>query len=112
MRVLWWAAVLGWGVVAGGLWRGLRGQARSAAVIAHALSLGGVLLLGTMLGYGLLITVICATSGWWALALVTGLRPERLVDPPRGGLLRLAAWLLVWSAVSLAWSWAIEVKGP
>jgi hypothetical protein len=80
MNLLWWASVLGWGVVAAGLWRGLRGQARTAAVAAHALSLGGVFLLGTMLGYGALITVISATSGWWALALVTGLRPERLVD--------------------------------
>ncbi|MGI8336302.1 hypothetical protein ACRYCC_40705 [Actinomadura scrupuli] len=112
MTILWAAAVLGWGVVAAGLWRGLRGRARSAAVMAHALSLGGVFLLGTMLGYGMLLTVISATAGWWALALVTGLRPELLVDPPRGGLLRLAAWLPLWAAVDLTCSWAIGVKGP
>jgi hypothetical protein len=112
MKVLWWTAVLGWGVVATGLWRGLGGQARTAAVSAHALSLGGVFLLGTMLGYGMLNTMITAASGWWALALVTGLRPKLLVDPSRGGLWRLAAWLPLWWAVSLTWSWAIEVKGP
>ncbi|MCW2886060.1 MAG: hypothetical protein QOE54_4717 [Streptosporangiaceae bacterium] len=112
MTILWSAAVLGWGVVAAGLWRGLHGPARSAAVMAHALSLGGVFLLGTMLGYGMLVTVISATAGWWALALVTGLRPERLVDPARGGLLRLAVWLALWPAAGLAGSWAIGVKGP
>jgi hypothetical protein len=111
MTILWWAAVLGWGVVTAGLWRGLRGRAREAALYAHALSLGGVFLLGTVLGYGLLITVISATCGWWTLALVTGLRPELLVDPQRGGPARLAVWLVVWLAVSQACGWAIAVKG-
>jgi hypothetical protein len=112
MTILWCTAALGWGAVAAGLWRGLRGQARSAAVMAHALSLGGVLLVGTMLGYGLLITVISATSGWWALTLVTGLRPELMVDPPRAGTVRLAVWLVLWQMLSLTGSWAIGVRGP
>jgi hypothetical protein len=111
MLVLLWAAVLGWGVVAAGLRRGLRGRARQAALYAHALSLGGVFLLGTVLGYGLLITVISATCGWWTLALVTGLRPELLVDPRRHGPARLALWLAMWLAVSQACGWAIVAKG-
>jgi hypothetical protein len=98
---LLWAALAGWAVVAAGLWRGLRGRARKASISAHTLTLGGIVLRSTVLGYGLLETVIVAAAGWWALAAVTGLRPERLVDPDGGGLTRLGMWAAMTAALGL-----------
>lgn len=45
------------------------------------------------LGFGFLYTLIALGAQWWALALVTRLRPERLVDPASGGPANLTAWL-------------------
>jgi hypothetical protein len=95
---LWCAALAGWAVVTAGLWRGLTGQARRASLFAHALTLGGIAMSSVLIGYGLLQTTIAATACWWALVAITGAHPERLLDPERAGLMRLA----VWSSLSAA----------
>ncbi|MFG2003591.1 hypothetical protein ACGFNU_30960 [Spirillospora sp. NPDC048911] len=89
--VVWIAAVIGWGVVAGGLGRGLSGYPRRLALLAHVLTLPGVVLFPSILGFGFLYASIAAAAEWWALILVTRGRPERLVL--RGDLRGLAAWL-------------------
>jgi hypothetical protein len=97
LAALWITAGCGWGVVAAGLWRGLSGHSRRAALIVHVLTPGGIVLRSTLVGYGLLPALITATACWWALAAVTGLRPERLVDPSDG---RIAALLPAWLALA------------
>ncbi|MFF5260461.1 hypothetical protein ACFY4C_16065 [Actinomadura viridis] len=87
---LWALAVAGWSIVAAGLYRGMSGFPRRTALIAHTLSAPGVVLVSAMLGLGALYGMIAATAEWWALALITGFRPERLVAA--GSLPRLAAW--------------------
>jgi hypothetical protein len=93
--VLWLLALTGWSVVAFGLWRGLPPRSRGASMAAHVLTLGGIMARSSFLGYGLLDTVIVATAEWWALLAVTRARPERLLDPERGGLTLLPAWAAV-----------------
>lgn len=102
LPVLWALAVAGWLTVAAGLARGLTGTARTASLTAHALTPFGVLFTASLLGFGALYAVIAMTAQWWALVLVTLLRPERLADPPGDGTLRLAAWLATTAA--LAWA--------
>ncbi|WP_242614533.1 hypothetical protein [Actinomadura roseirufa] len=87
---VWVLCLTGWGVVLAGIRRGLRGPSRGPALFAHTLTPAGVVLLFTHLGLGSLYGTIAVTAEWWALALVTGLRPERLLDT--GGLGRGAAW--------------------
>lgn len=96
--LLWLAAATGWSVICAGLWFGLAGQSRKAALVAHGLSLGGVVLPSTVLGFGLLPAVAAASSWWWSLAAVTAFRPERLIDPQGGALPRLTLWLAVGTA--------------
>lgn len=97
---LWIAAGAGWGVIAAGLWRGLSGQTRRAAMLAHVLTPGGIVLRSSLVGYGLLPALITVTAGWWALAAVTGLRPERIIDPAdAGAAVRLAAWFALGAVV-------------
>lgn len=89
-------------MVCAGLWRGLTGLSRKAALTAHGLTLAAVPALGSVLGFGLLHVIIASTALWWSLLTVTGFRPERLVDPAGGALSRLVAWLVVGGAA--AWS--------
>lgn len=100
--LLWAVALAGWLTVTVSLRRGLTGAARDAAVTAHVLTLVLIMLRGTVLGHGLLLMVIPAGAAWWALLLVTGLRAERLLDPPAGALGRLGCWLAVGCGVAAA----------
>jgi hypothetical protein len=103
LATLWISACCGWGLITAGLWRGLSGRTRRAALIVHVLTPGGIVLRSTLVGYGLLPALITATACWWALAAVTGLRPERLVDPPDGRFaVLLPAWLALTGGVAFA----------
>lgn len=97
--VIWIMCALGWGVTLAGLRRGLRGPARGPALFAHTLTPAGIVLTFALAGFGSLYATIALTAEWWALALVTGLRPERLLAT--GGLGRLAAWALLTAAGTL-----------
>jgi hypothetical protein len=101
VTALWSAALTGWLLVLAGLWRGLPGRARGACVLAHVLTLGAIVLRSMFFGYGLLDTVIAATAGWWALAVVTGGRPERLLDAEQGRLVRLGVWCALAAAAAV-----------
>ncbi|MEU5881289.1 hypothetical protein [Spirillospora sp. NPDC047279] len=96
---MWIAAAAGWGVIAGGLRRGLSGHPRRIALVAHGLTPAGLVLVPSMLGFGHLYASIGAAAEWWALAAVTGFRPERLVVS--GGPRRLAAWSVLAAAIAL-----------
>ncbi|MFC7729584.1 hypothetical protein [Actinomadura keratinilytica] len=87
-------------MIAVGLRRGLAGTARRAALLAHGLTLPGLVLGASLAGFGALHVTIAAAAQWWALAAVTGLRPERLTQ--RGALPRLAAWLALTLVAALA----------
>ncbi|MFD0687755.1 hypothetical protein [Actinomadura fibrosa] len=97
--VVWTLCAMGWGVVLAGLRRGVRGPARGPSLFAHAATPAGVVLLCSLIGFGSLYAVIALTAEWWALALVTRLRPERLLVT--GGLGRLAAWAVLTAAATL-----------
>ncbi|GLW65458.1 hypothetical protein Arub01_37020 [Actinomadura rubrobrunea] len=97
---MWLAAAAGWGVIAVGLRRGLSGTARRAALLAHAMTLPGLVLGASLVGFGSLHATVAVAAEWWALAAVTGLRPERLTQ--RGALPRLAAWLVLAAAAAAA----------
>ncbi|MFV2173415.1 hypothetical protein ACFHW2_28335 [Actinomadura sp. LOL_016] len=88
---LWALCGGGWIAVLAGLRRGVHGPARGPALFAHTLTPAAVVLLCSHLGYGNLHATCWLAAQWWALAAVTGLRPERLVAT--GGPRRLAAWL-------------------
>ena len=81
---------MGWGAVAAGLRRGLSGFSRRTALTAHAMTWPGTVLVFAVTGFGAVHGTIVLTAEWWALALATGLRPERLLVA--GSLPRLAAW--------------------
>jgi hypothetical protein len=95
---LWLLALTGWCVVAFGLWRGLPPRTRGPSMAAHVLTFGGIMGRSSLLGYGLLDTVIVATAGWWALLAVTRARPERLLDPERAAPALLSAWVAATAA--------------
>ncbi|WP_242905281.1 hypothetical protein [Actinomadura terrae] len=97
--IVWAMCVLGWGAVYVGLRRGLHGLSRGPALFAHALTPASVVLLCSLIGFGSLQSLIVLAAEWWALLLVTGLRPERLVAT--GGLGRLASWAAVAAAGTL-----------
>ncbi|MWK37246.1 hypothetical protein GEV43_26395 [Actinomadura sp. J1-007] len=104
---MWVLGAVGWGVVLAGLRRGVHGLARAPALFAHALTPAGAVLACSVAGFGFLYATIALTAEWWALALVTGFRPERLLEPdPRraGGadLRRLAAWAALTAAATAA----------
>jgi hypothetical protein len=94
---LWLLAASGWGLILGGLRHGPFGR---AAVIAHALTPPGLFVFCALLGFGLLHGTIALTAEWWSLALVTRLRPERLLR--YGTLPRLVAWAALTIALALA----------
>ncbi|WP_231334195.1 hypothetical protein [Actinomadura graeca] len=96
---VWVLCVLGWAAVLAGLRRGLRGPSRGPALFAHTLTPAAVVLLFSLVGFGSLYASIALAAEWWALILVTGLRPERLLAT--GGLGRLAAWAAVTAAATL-----------
>jgi hypothetical protein len=96
---VWIVAAAGWGAVAGGLRRGLSGYTRRLALLAHVLTLPGVVLFPSVLGFGFLYVSIAVAAEWWALILVTRGRPERLVL--RGDLRWLAAWLTLTAAATV-----------
>ncbi|WP_433335169.1 hypothetical protein [Spirillospora sp. CA-294931] len=98
--VLWVLTLAGWATVGAGLRRGLSGYARRLATAAHVGTLPGLILLHTTLGFGSLHCAIAAFAQWWALALVTGFRPERLLVS--GGPGRAAAWAAATAALALA----------
>lgn len=97
---VWTLCFAGWGVVLAGLRRGLRGPARGPALFAHTATPAGVILTFSLIGFGSLYATIALTAEWWALLLVTGFRPERLLST--GGLGRLAAWAAVTAAATFA----------
>ncbi|WP_329521787.1 hypothetical protein [Spirillospora sp. NBC_01491] len=100
LLIIWALGAAGWGAVLAGLRHGLRGRARGSALFAHVLTLAGAVFGCTVLGFGFLYVSIALTAEWWALALVTGFRPERLLDS--GGLGRLAVWAVLTTAGILA----------
>ncbi|XRQ12445.1 hypothetical protein ACN3XK_16595 [Actinomadura welshii] len=98
--VLWVLCAAGWGAVLVGLRRGTHGPARGPVLFAHTATAAGAVLLFALIGFGSLYAMIALTAEWWALLLVTGFRPERLLST--GGLGRLAAWATVAGAATLA----------
>lgn len=102
---LWAVCAAGWGVVLAGLRRSIHGPARGPALFAHAATPAAVVLLFSLIGFGFLYAAIALAAEWWALLLVTGFRPERLVCT--GGLGRLAAWAAVAAAATLATARAV-----
>ncbi|WP_243725584.1 hypothetical protein [Actinomadura rubrisoli] len=97
---VWILCATGWGVILAGLRRGLHGPSRGPALFAHTVTPAAVVLTFSLVGFGSLYAMIALTAEWWALALVTGLRPERLLAT--GGLRRLAAWGVLTAAATLA----------
>ncbi|MFB4318505.1 hypothetical protein [Actinomadura sp. 21ATH] len=96
--VLWLLAGTGWLAVTLGLARAPAGFARRTALAAHLMTAPGLVLFCATTGFGALHGTIALAAEWWALVLVTGFRPRRLLDG--GTLPRLAAWAAV--AVTLA----------
>ncbi|RKS77182.1 hypothetical protein BZB76_2559 [Actinomadura pelletieri DSM 43383] len=101
---VWVLCALGWGAVLAGLRNGVHGAARGPSLFAHAITPAGVVLTFSLLGFGSLYATIALAAEWWALLLVTGFRPKRLLVT--GGLGRLAAWAAVtvlgtWTATRL-----------
>ncbi|MQY06406.1 hypothetical protein [Actinomadura macrotermitis] len=90
---VWLLSAAGWGAVLAGLRRGLRGRGRAPALFLHAITPPTQILAFATVGFGSLHAAIALGAEWWALLLVTGLRPERLVQD--GGLRRCAAWLVL-----------------
>ncbi|WP_262402161.1 hypothetical protein [Actinomadura sp. CNU-125] len=88
---LWALCGAGWIAVLAGLRRGVRGPARGPSLFAHTLTPAAVVLLCAHVGHGNLYATIWLAAQWWALMIVTGLRPERLAAT--GGPGRLGAWL-------------------
>ncbi|MEU8802646.1 hypothetical protein [Spirillospora sp. NPDC048819] len=97
---LWVLCAAGWGIVLAGLRRSIHGPARGPTLFAHVATPAGVVLTFSLIGFGALYGTLALTAEWWALLLVTGFRPERLLST--GGLGRLAAWAAVTAAATLA----------
>lgn len=93
LDALWLGTALGWALIAARLSVGLTGRARRAALAVHGLTPLAILLGCALIGLGSLYATIVLAAQWWALALVTRLRPERLTDPAGNGLGMLAGWL-------------------
>src|SRR5690606_41722890 len=72
---------------------------RGPVLFAHVATPAAVVLLFSVLGFGSLYATIALAAEWWALLLVTGFRPERLLST--GGLGRLAAWATLAGAATL-----------
>ncbi|WP_243722983.1 hypothetical protein [Actinomadura sp. 7K507] len=96
---VWVLCAVGWGAVLAGLRRSVHGPARGPALFAHTATAAGIVLLFSLIGFGSLHATIAVTAEWWALLLVTGFRPERLLAT--GGLGRLAAWAALTAAATL-----------
>ncbi|MBE1530334.1 hypothetical protein [Actinomadura algeriensis] len=90
---LWALCGAGWIAVLAGLRRGVHGPPRGPSLFAHTVTPAAVVLLCAHLGHGSLYATIWLAAQWWALMIVTGLRPERLTAT--GGLRRLGAWLAI-----------------
>ena len=97
---VWALCGAGWIIVLARLRGGLHGPDRGPALFAHTLTPAGVVFAFSLVGFGSLYATIALTAEWWALLLVTGFRPERLLSS--GGLGRLAAWAAVTSAGTFA----------
>ncbi|WP_233617408.1 MULTISPECIES: hypothetical protein [Actinomadura] len=100
MVALWALCGAGWVAVLAGLRRGVHGPARGPSLLAHTATPAAVVLLCAHVGHGSLYATIWLAAQWWALAVATGLRPERLVAS--GGLRRLAGWLALSAAFAFA----------
>ncbi|WP_243708899.1 hypothetical protein [Actinomadura sp. GC306] len=100
MPALWLLCAAGWAAVLVGLRRRVRGRARGPVLFAHTATPAAVVLLFSLIGFGALYATVALTAEWWALLLVTGFRPERLLST--GGLGRLAAWATLAGAATLA----------
>lgn len=100
MSVLWALCAGGWALVFVRLRAGTLGPARGPVLFAHTATPAATVLLFSLIGFGSLYATIALAAEWWALLLVTGFRPERLVAT--GGLGRLAAWAAVAGAAALA----------
>ncbi|WP_147339611.1 hypothetical protein [Actinomadura spongiicola] len=98
---VWVLCAVGWGAVLAGLRGGVHGPARGPSLFAHTITPPGVVLTFSLLGFGSLYATIALAAEWWALLLVTGFRPERLLTT--GGLGRLAAW----AAVTVTVTWVV-----
>ncbi|MEW2358753.1 hypothetical protein [Spirillospora sp. NPDC029432] len=99
LLALWLLAVTGWLAVTLGLARAPAGFARRTALLAHLMTGPGVVLFCAVTGFGSLHGTIALAAEWWALILVTGLRPGRLLAT--GTLPRLAAWAAAAAALAL-----------
>ncbi|MFI0480680.1 hypothetical protein [Actinomadura sp. 9N215] len=97
---VWVLCAAGWGAVLACLRGGVHGPARGPCLFAHTATPAGVILTCSLIGFGSLYATIALTAEWWALLLVTGFRPERLLSG--GGLGRLAAWAAVTAAATYA----------
>ncbi|MFC9970073.1 hypothetical protein ACFVH6_04130 [Spirillospora sp. NPDC127200] len=97
---VWALAAAGWLAVLVAARRGVREDARGPVVFGHVLTLPALVATFSILGYGSLHGLIALTAEWWALLLVTGFRPERLLVT--GGAPRLAAWLALTAAATAA----------
>lgn len=93
------AGFAGWAVILAGLRRGLPGRTRGPALFAHAITPASLIFAFMILGFGSLYATIALAAEYWALILVTRLRPERLLDS--GGLALLAVWAAVTAAFTL-----------
>ncbi|TDE31103.1 hypothetical protein E1289_17275 [Actinomadura sp. 6K520] len=100
VSALWLLCAAGWAAVLVGLRRNVHGPARGPVLFAHTAAPAAVVLLFSLIGFGSLYATIALAAEWWALLLVTGFRPERLLST--GGLGRLAAWATVAGAATLA----------
>ncbi|MFD0905016.1 hypothetical protein [Actinomadura sediminis] len=97
---LWALCGAGWVAVLAGLRRGVHGPARGPSLFAHTATPAAVVLLCAHVGHGNLYATIWLAAQWWALAIVTGLRPERLVTS--GGPRRLGGWLALTAVLAFA----------
>ncbi|TDD13785.1 hypothetical protein E1287_43115 [Actinomadura sp. KC06] len=95
---VWMLCAAGWGVVLVRLRCGVHGPARGPTLFAHTITPAGVVLTCSLIGFGSLYATIALAAEWWALLLVTGFRPERLLST--GGLGRLAAWAALTAAAT------------
>ena len=108
--LVWLVAAGGWIAVAAGLRRGLSGQARRAALIAHVMTAPGVVLVCATPGFGFLYATVALTAEWWALIVATRLRPERLVAS--GSPSRLAVWSALAAVALLGGTQLVHLAPP
>ena len=99
VSALWAVCGTGWLAVLVALRRSMHGPVRGPVVFGHVAAPAAGVRLFSVLGSGALCAPSALAAEWWALLLVTGFRPERLLST--GGLGRLAAWATLAGAATL-----------